>query len=77
MGSNFITPTVSINILKKISLADSLKLPKVQTLNVNNNTNNETEFVTINPPENSNKTDFVQIRILSNELRDGMVKKLK
>ena len=69
MGSNMITPNVGVNALQKIPLSAPLTLPKRQ--NLKDDINNE--FITVNPPESSNSKDTVQIRILSHELRDGMV----
>jgi hypothetical protein len=80
MGSNLITPVVAVNILKKINLASSLKLPKVNNVpseSVEDGASGSDDmFVTIDPPQSSTPKDTVQIRILSSEMRDGMVRKL-
>ena len=75
MGSNLITPVVAVNILKKINLACSLKLPKVNNVSSESvdETGNDDMFVNIDPPQSSTPKDTVQIRILSSEMRDGMV----
>jgi len=62
MGSNMITPNVTLNILKKISLSKPLELPNTST----------GIPVTINPPQTATSKDTIQIRVLSNDLREGM-----
>lgn len=61
-----ITPSLSVNVLKKISLSTPLKLPMAK------HNESEAPLVTINPPKSSTPKDFVQIRLLSSEMREGM-----
>ncbi|CAF0709865.1 unnamed protein product [Brachionus calyciflorus] len=78
MGSNLVTPTLPVNLIKKINLANPLRLPKVKQTsklfdpNSPTNIEQETEFVEISPPNNVIPDDYIRIRILSNEIRQGM-----
>ena len=80
VGSNIVTPTLAVNLVKRISLASPLRLPKVDCPNNDNDNNNNTkieenqkEFVEVLPPVGSNSNDTVKIRILSYEMFQGMV----
>ena len=66
MGSNMITPSLSVNVLKKISLSTPLELPMAK------HNESEAPLVTINPPTSSTSKDYVQIRLLSSDMREGM-----
>lgn len=70
MGSNMITPNLSVNILRKISLSTPLTLPRT-TSNIDATSPLE-PTVLIHPPQSSNPKDTIQIRLLSHEMRDGM-----
>jgi hypothetical protein len=66
-----VTPTLAINIVKTISLATTLKLPKFDSTKETNDKN--TEYVNILPPVGSKPDDTIKIRILSDEIHNGMV----
>ena len=81
VGSNIITPTLAVNVVKRISLASPLRLPKVEKLqndneNIQKNSENSSspiEYVDVLPPNGSNSSDTVKVRILSYEMFQGMV----
>jgi hypothetical protein len=58
-----------VNVVKRLNFVP-LKLPKVNATSQDNVTDTEVEIM---PPQNTNANDFVQIRILSADFRDGMV----
>ena len=60
------TPAITINILKKISL-EPIRLKRFKP------SKGDDEFVTVYPPQSSRPDDTIQIRILSSEQRQGMV----
>jgi hormone-sensitive lipase len=68
VGTNIVTPTLAINIVKRISLGTSLKLPKVD----DDDDGGEQEYVEILPPAGCHPNEFVKIRILSYEMLQGM-----
>ena len=70
MSSNFANPFITVNLIKKISFSSSLKLPTRVNFKENNTTDN---LVSIDPPQNSEPNETIQIRVLSSEIRDGMV----
>jgi hypothetical protein len=72
-GSKLVTPAIGVNIVKSISLAKSLYLPKLEIKS--NKQNNE--LVEIKPPIGSDLNDSVNIRILSYERLKGMVSEFK
>lgn len=73
MGSNLVTPTLAVNVIKKISLASALRLPKVKSSDELINFDNiEPEYVEVQPPSGADSSDMIKIRILSNEMRQGM-----
>ncbi len=70
VGAKLLTGNVTVNVLKRIELAP-LKLPKVKE---NSSTDTDVnEFVQIDLPTNYEKYPFVNVRILSSEVRNGMV----
>jgi hormone-sensitive lipase len=71
MGSNLITPYLSLNTTKNINLNSVLRIKKT-IKSTNTSEKQEEEYVDILPPSNSTPNDFVRIRILSNEIRKGM-----
>lgn len=75
MGSSLVTPILPINLTKSIKLDQTLRLPKVQNSNLNTDENFDIkqEFVDILPPKGSEPTDTVRIRILSAQVREGML----
>ena len=66
MGSNLVTPTLAVNVIKRIGLSAPLKLPRVKD-GVEMN-----ELVEIQPPKSSILSDVIKIRILSHEMFKGM-----
>ena len=70
MSSNFTNPFITVNLIKKISFSSSLTLPTRVNFKENDSTNS---FVSIDPPQNSESHETIQIRVLSSEIRDGMV----
>ena len=60
MGSNLVTPQLAVNVMKKISLALPLHLPRV----VDGRVDETGTLITINPPQSSTPGDSVQIRLL-------------
>jgi hormone-sensitive lipase len=68
VGSKLVTPAVDVNIVKSISFAESLYLPKVVIKK-----NKHKELVEVKPPIGSNPSDSVNIRVLSYEMLKGMV----
>ena len=66
MGSNLVTPTLAVNVIKRIGLSAPLKLPRVKD-GVEMN-----ELVEIQPPKSSIPSDVIKIRILSHEMFKGM-----
>ena len=65
MGSNLVTPTLAVNVIKRIGLNAPLKLPRVKD-GVEMN-----ELVEIQPPKSSIPSDLIKIRILSHEMFKG------
>ena len=82
MGSNLITPNLAINVVKKISLAQPLRLPRVCSLEKTQeeefalNTSQPSDYVDVMPPTSASSTDTLKIRILSYEMLNGMVRDL-
>lgn len=72
MGTNMITPTLAMNMVKKINF-NGLKLPRVAHKGSNESMEDADEYVDILPPTGCTPNDSVQIRIMSAEIRDGMV----
>jgi hypothetical protein len=64
-----------VNVVKRLNFVP-LKLPKLNTTLVEHDDSGkpsiDAEFE-IMPPQNTNANDFVQIRIMSADFRDGMV----
>lgn len=56
-------------MVKALGLAKTLKVPKAPK----NPDDKEMDFVEVRPPKNSGANDAVNIRIISHELRKGMV----
>ena len=77
MGTNMITPTLAMNMVKKINF-NTLKLPKAAQKGSESmeEAEAETEYVEILPPTGCTSNESVQIRIMSAEIRDGMVRLL-
>lgn len=80
MGSNLVNPKTAINVLKQLNLSKILRLPKVVEQNQTNTgekckaeTTADQQYVDIHPPKNASANDFVSIRIISHQLRKGMV----
>ena len=82
VGSNIVTPNLAVNVVKRISLASSLRLPRVDCPNNDNDDNknnskiddeNQNEYVEVLPPVGSTPADTVKIRVLSYEMLQGMV----
>ena len=80
LGSNIVTPNLAVNVVKRISLASSLRLPKVDCPNNDNDDNNnnkmdenQNEYVEVLPPVGSTPADTAKIRVLSYEMLQGMV----
>lgn len=72
MGSNLVTPNLAINVVKKISLTNPLRLPRVKSLESPEGEQN-LDYVEIKPPTSAGPGDTVKIRILSHEMLPGMV----
>lgn len=74
MGSSLVTPTLPINLTKTIKLDQPLRVPKVK-VNLKDGENFEInqEYVDILPPKDAEPDDTVRIRILSGEVRQGML----
>lgn len=69
-----ITPTIALNTVKKINF-NTLKLPRVGgKVGGDSIDDSEIEYVDILPPTGCTASDSVQIRIMSTEIRDGMVR---
>ena len=82
LANNMVTPTLDVNIVIKISLASSLKLPRIEYKKKYSNIKdrkrnstiiNEIKCVDILPPEGATSKDTVQIRIFSHVMLQGMV----
>lgn len=69
MGSNLVNPKTAINVVKAINLSKKLLVPKASQ----NQEPGEPELVEISPPKSSGANDSVNVRIISHELRKGMV----
>ena len=65
MGSNLVTPTLAVNVIKRIGLSAPLRLPRVKD-GVEMN-----ELVEVQPPKSSIPSDVIKIRILSHEMFKG------
>ena len=66
------SPRTAVNVVKALGLAKTLKVPKANQTPKNPD-DKETGFVEVRPPKNSGANDAVNIRIISHELRKGMV----
>jgi hypothetical protein len=67
-----------INVLKAILFNGSLRLPRVSSFcrpKKQHQHVTKRQFVWVTPPAHADPNDYVRVRILSNELRKGMVKK--
>ena len=80
VGSNMVTPNLGVNIVKRISLATPLRLPKCDSdesgasnRKSESSFTSQSDFVDVMPPVGANPTDTVKIRILSYEMLQGMV----
>lgn len=73
MGSNLVTPTLAVNVVKRICISTPLVLPRVNKKDsLNPNDLSQNDFVEINPPKGVLPGETLKIRILSNEMRKGM-----
>lgn len=75
MGSNLVTPTVAVNIIKKISLSNPLRITRVKqnsALFNGDSSQKVLDEVEILPPKGVLPDEMIRIRILSNEIRQGM-----
>lgn len=73
MGSSLVTPNLPINLTRSIKMDQPLRVPKAQNLNTAENFEIKQEFVEIMPPKGVEPNDSVRIRILSAQVREGML----
>lgn len=70
-------PKTAINVVKAINLSKTFRLPKSNTDSSEKiksaELNPSDQFVNINPPKNNGANETVNIRIISHEMRKGMV----
>ena len=69
IGFKIVTPTLEVNLVKRISLVEKLILPKSYLKKASQ----KNEFVTVLPPTGITSNDSVNIRILSYKKLIGMV----
>lgn len=69
MGSNLVNPKTAINVVKAIGLAKTLQLPRVDTSG-----GKLSKLVDILPPKNLVPNETVKVRVISHEIRKGMVR---
>ena len=75
LGTKMLTSTFAINIVKKIKLNSTLKLPKFYLLKTKPSVcKKTTELVDVSPPVGSKPNDTIKIRIMSYEKFHGMVR---
>ena len=75
LGTKMLTSTFAINIVKKIKLNSTLKLPMIDPFTFKSSAlKKNTKLVDILPPTGSKPDDMIKIRIMSYEKFHGMVR---